>query len=72
MEVAFAGGALAEVAGYDARWYFWVLESLDFQGVCRTGGLGDLGTERGGYGVLNQGINGRRIWIRSRQRLIQY
>jgi hypothetical protein len=33
MEVAFAGGTLAEVAGDDAGWFVWVLEGLEFQCV---------------------------------------
>lgn len=43
MEVAFAGGAFAEVAGDDARWDVRVLEGLEFERVGCSGGLGDLG-----------------------------
>jgi hypothetical protein len=52
MEVAFTCGALAEVAGYDAGRGVGVLEGLEFQGVGGAGGLGDLGCEWGGDGVL--------------------
>jgi hypothetical protein len=31
MEVTFACGTLAEVAGDDARWFVRVLEGLEFQ-----------------------------------------
>lgn len=52
VEVAFAGGALAEVAGYDAGRGIGVLEGLELQGVGGAGGLGNLGCEWGGDGVL--------------------
>lgn len=52
MEVTFAGGAFAEVAGYDARGEGWVLQALEFEGVGGAGGLGDLGCEGGGDCVL--------------------
>lgn len=52
MEVAFAGGALAEIAGYYFGWVVGVLEGLEFYGVGCAGGLGDLRGEGGGYCVL--------------------
>lgn len=58
MEVAFAGGAFAEVAGYDSLGEVWVLEGLEFEGVGGAGGLGDLGRERGGDCVLVELLSG--------------
>lgn len=52
MEVAFAGGAFAEVAGYYPLWDVWVLERLELERVGCAGGLRDLGGEGGGDGVL--------------------
>ena len=52
MEVAFAGGAFAEVAGYYSLGKGGVGEVLQFKGVGGAGGLGDLGCKRGGDGVL--------------------
>ena len=52
MEVAFAGGAFAEVAGYYSRGVVGVLEVFEFYGVGCAGGLGDLGCEGGGDCVL--------------------
>lgn len=52
VEVALAGGAFAEVAGYDALGEVWVLEGLEFECVGGAGGLGDLGREGGGDCVL--------------------
>lgn len=52
VKVAFACSALAEVAGYDSGRGVGVLEGLEFQGVGGAGGLGDLGCEWGGDGVL--------------------
>lgn len=52
VEVALAGGAFAEVAGYDALGEVWVLEGLEFESVGGAGGLGDLGREGGGDCVL--------------------
>lgn len=43
MEVAFAGGAFAEVTGDDAGWDVRVLEGLEFERVGCSGGLRDLG-----------------------------
>lgn len=43
MEVAFAGGAFAEIASDDAGWDVRVLESLEFKGVGCSGRLRDLG-----------------------------
>ena len=43
VEVAFAGGAFAEIAGCDAGGNGGVLEGLEFECVGCAGGLGDLG-----------------------------
>lgn len=53
MEVAFAGGAFAEVTGYDPGCQVGVLEGLKFERVCCSGGLRDLGCEGGGDGMLS-------------------
>ena len=42
MEIAFAGGAFAEIACYDAWWDIGVLEGLELQGVGRACSLWDL------------------------------
>lgn len=65
MEVAFAGGAFAEVAGRDPGWEIGVLQGLQFKGVGGAGGLGELGREGGGDGVLFfcSGLVGGRGWI---------
>lgn len=52
VEVAFAGGAFAEVAGDDAGGEGRVAEALQFEGVGGARGLGDLGCQGGGDGVL--------------------
>ena len=52
MEIAFAGGTFAEVAGYDSLGEVGVLEGLQLEGVSGARGLGDLGCEGGGDCVL--------------------
>ena len=52
MEVTFAGGAFAEVAGYYPRWDVGVLERLELERVGRAGSMWDLGGEGRGNGVL--------------------
>ena len=48
VEIAFRGGAFAEVAGCYSSGEGGVEETLEFQGVGGAGGLGDLGGEGGG------------------------
>lgn len=43
MEIAFAGGAFAKIAGDNAGWGVGALEGLEFQGIGSAGGLRDLG-----------------------------
>jgi hypothetical protein len=43
VEIAFAGGALAEIAGYDSGWDVGVGEALDFEGIGCACCLWDLG-----------------------------
>ena len=54
VEVAFAGGAFAEVACYYSVGEFRVLQCLEFEGVGCTDCLWYLGSERRGYGVLDR------------------
>lgn len=53
VEIAFAGGAFAEVAGYYAPRQVGVLEGLEFESVGCAGGLRDLGCKGRGNGVLS-------------------
>lgn len=53
MEIAFAGGAFAEVASYDSCGDVGVLESLQFERVSGASGLRDLGCEGRGDCVLS-------------------
>jgi len=53
MEVSFAGGTFAKVTGYYPRREFGILQGLKFECVSCAGGLWDLGSERGGYGMLD-------------------
>lgn len=57
MEVAFACGAFAKVAGYYSGVEVGVLESLDLEGVGCTCGLGDLGREGRGDCVLIESVS---------------
>lgn len=53
VEVTFASGTFAEVAGYNSLGDGGVLKGLEFEGVGCAGGLGNLCAEGGGDGVLN-------------------
>lgn len=52
MEVAFAGGAFAEIAGYNPGVEGRVLQCSHFERVSGAGGLGELSCQWGGDGVL--------------------
>ena len=46
MEITFACSSLAKVACYDSLRLSRVLKSLNFEGICCTSRLGDLGRQR--------------------------
>lgn len=52
MKVPFAGRAFPKVAGGHTRGDVWVLKALQLECVGGACGVGDLGRERGGDGVL--------------------
>ena len=53
VEITFASGTFAKVAGYDSGYNLRILEALELQCVSCSCGVGYLGSEGGGYGMLH-------------------